>query len=204
MLTCLVSEQSAKTIASTCNSWPTHHPSHARRPIKCGCTPSDFSTILSTDPLLNYAGTTSPLEADNSGASVCAQNPIPAGSDCRYVIVPTATGSSTPQIEPLSGSEANSYTQTDSTTTSTTTGSTVSYNTGFSFGGGVLLANLKTADTWTWSDSESVGSSTTQANSMALTLKTSTAGCQEDANVYEDTVYHTFVFQIPTGITSCP
>ena len=171
---------------------------------QCGCTPADFTTLLSTDSLLNSPGTTSPLEADGSGASVCGQNPVPAGSDCRYVIVPIEAGSTTPLIESLSGSQANAYTQTDATNSTVTTGKSNSYSTGFSFGGGILLASVTTTDTWNWTDYQSVGSSTGQANSLALTLKTSTAACQEDVNIYEDTIFHTFTFQVPTGITSCP
>jgi len=62
---------------------------------------------------------------------------------------------------------------------------------------------LKTSDTWTWTDSESIGNSTTQGNTMTVTLKTTTAGCEENVNIYEDTLYHTFAFQVPTGYTGC-
>jgi len=38
---------------------------------------------------------------------------------------------------------------------------------------------------------------------MTVTLKTTTAGCEENVNIYEDTLYHTFAFQVPTGYTGC-
>lgn len=180
---------------------------------QCGCTPDDFAGILATDPLLNYSSVTgtvnpypdtvSPLSLDGSGSSVCGQNPIPAGSDCRYVIVPISAGSTTPQFLPLTGSGSNTYQQTDSTTSSLSTGATTSYNTGFSFGGGSLLASANFKATWTWTDSESTGTTNGSANSLAILLKTSTASCNQNVNVFEDTVYHTFAFQVPTGNFGC-
>ncbi|MGA2674837.1 MAG: hypothetical protein ABSE99_16590 [Terracidiphilus sp.] len=180
---------------------------------QCGCTPSDFVAILQTDPLLNYngttytanpyPGTTSPLETDASGASVCDQNPVPSTADCRYVIVPIEAGSNTPQFVPLSGSAGYTYQQSDSTSTSETLGESSSYNVGISYATGPAFASLKTSDTWTWTDSESIGNSTTQGNTMTVTLKTTTAGCEENVNIYEDTLYHTFAFQVPTGYTGC-
>jgi hypothetical protein len=41
-------------------------------------------------------------------------------------------------------------------------------------------------------------------NTMSLTLNTSTAGCVENVSLYEDTLFHTYAFQIPTGIAGCP
>jgi hypothetical protein len=199
-------EQAASSSPST--------PTYCTQANQCGCVPSDFVNILQTDPLLNYNGTTftatpyagteSPLELDGSGASACAENPVPSGDDCRYVIVPTTAGSTTPLFEPLSGSDGVIYGVTDATTHTETTGHTISHSVGLSFGGGVLLASLVTKDTWTWTDGETVGSVNGTANTMNVTLKTSTAGCDENVNIYEDTLYHTFAFQIPTGIITCP
>ncbi len=181
---------------------------------QCGCAPSDFVQILQTDPLLNYNGTTfsatpyagteSPLELDASGASVCAENPVPTTANCRYEIVPIAKGSTTPTFETLSGSAGITFTQSDATTTTETIGGSKSTNVGISRGGGVIFASLKIADTWTWTDSESTGTSTSEGNSMSVTFKTSDTDCEENVNIYEDTVYHTYAFQVPTGITTCP
>jgi hypothetical protein len=188
---------------------------------QCGCAPSDFVEILQADPLLNYNGTTytaspdpgteSPLEADalatssgpGSGASVCAENPVPTKANCRYEIVPIDKGSTTPLFEPLSGSAGVTYTISDATNTTETIGGSTSWNVGISFGGGVLVASLVTKDTWTWTDSESTGTSAGSGNTMQVLLKTSTAACDENVNIYEDTMYHTFAFQVPT-LTACP
>jgi hypothetical protein len=181
---------------------------------QCGCVPSDFVNILQTDPLLNYSGTTytaspyagteSPLQLDISGVSICGEDPVPTNANCRYEIVPVATGSTTTTFEPLSGSAGVTYAVSDATNKAETTGGSTSWNVGLSFGGGVLVASLKTADTWTWTDSESTGTSSGTGNSMQVTLKTSDTDCVENVNIYEDTEYHTYAFQVPTGITTCP
>jgi hypothetical protein len=197
-------------------------PTYCTQANQCGCVPSDFVTILQTDPLLNYSGTTytaspyagteSPLEEDStattsgpgSGPTVCGENPVPETANCRYVIVPIATGSTTPLFEPLSGSAGVNYTISDSTGTAETLSASQSTSVGVSYSSGFLFGNLTIADTWTYTDSESIGSSTGTANTMEVTLATSTAACDENVNIFEDTLYHTFAFQVPTGITSCP
>jgi len=180
---------------------------------QCGCTPADFAPILAQDPLLNYntstytanpyPGTTDPTVLDGSGQSICEQNPIPTNADCRYIIVPFEKGSTTPQFEPLSGSQALTYQQSDTTTSTFTTGSSTSNSVSVSFTAGPFFAQLKDQDTWTWTDMESTASTNGQGNTMSLTLKTSTAGCQENVNLFEDTVFHTFVFQVPSGNFGC-
>jgi hypothetical protein len=181
---------------------------------QCGCVPSDFVGILQTDPLLNYNGTTlaaspyngtvDPLTLDPSGISVCGENPVPTTASCRYQIVPITTGSTTTLFEPLSGDTYPTVTVTDATSTTETTGHIDTHSVGLSFGGGVLVASLVTKDTWTWTDGESWGKIDGTANSMSVTLKTSNADCVENVNIYEDTEFHTFAFQVPTGITTCP
>jgi hypothetical protein len=195
---------------------------------QCGCTPADFSGILQTDPLLNYdsttytanpyPGTESPLDADNlptssgpgSGPSTCELNTVPHTANCRYVIVPapntntqqTANDPAVPLTAPLSVSQQSGTTYSDSTTTSETLGGSTSSSLGVSVQAGNSI-NVKVMDTWTWTDGESVGSSTSSANSLSVTLKTSTVGCSENASFYEDTLYHTYAFQVPSGNTAC-
>lgn len=182
---------------------------------QCGCTPADFATIMEQNPLLGYnpstyttsppSGTVTPLAYDNSGEVACgyyqpAGYQIPSGSDCRYVIVPQA-GTNVPYELSLNGAQSETYTHSDSATTSFTTTANQSYNTGFSLTAGPLVASLKDQYTWTWTDSEGIGTSTGGTNTMSVTLNTSNANCQEDVSLYEDTLYHTYVFQAPS---SCP
>jgi len=189
---------------------------------QCGCTPADFVGILQTNPLLNYssvtytanpyAGTSSPLQANASPVTICGLNAVPTTADCRYVVVPspgtntpeTATENAVPMTELLEGGiQSPAITLTDSTTTAETIGGSTSLSTSFTYGGTFLLGSIKVTDTWTWTDSESVGNSYGSANSMAVTLKSSTTACDEDVSIFEDTVYHTFVFQVPADIQNC-
>jgi hypothetical protein len=183
---------------------------------QCGCVPSDFAGILATDPLLNYpaqpyAGTVYPLEADSlpstsgpgSGPTVCGENPIPANSNCRYVIVPIGTGSTTPEIQQLTGGGKNQFQQSDSTTSTLTTGSSFSDNVGVTLQVGPLLFQEKQQLTWTWTDMESTGNSTSEGNTMTVMFQTLTTDCDENVSIFEDTVYHTFAFQVPTGANGC-
>jgi hypothetical protein len=180
---------------------------------QCGCAPSDFAQILAQDPLLNYSSTESPLNADSSGTTVCA-DPTTT-SKCRYVPVPVAAGSTTQVTELLEGPNTvggnvpvNTFSQTDSTQTTQTLTETDSYTVTFSekssfmfLGTGVSFEN---ADQWTWTNSESTGKINGSANEMTVTLSSSTVGCEQEIPIFEDTVYHTFVFQQPAGNTSCP
>ena len=102
----------------------------------------------------------------------------------------------------------NTFTQTDSTQTTETLSETTSYNVGYSWdvmwkplGTGV---DVRSATMFTWSNTESVGESNGTAHAMTVTLSSSTVGCFQDIPIFEDTVYHTFVFQQPTGNSSCP
>ncbi len=185
---------------------------------QCGCTPADFLPILEMDALLNidpstyqpyastptgYVGTTDPVTLDKSGTTTCSENPIPEGSDCRYVVIAQAGGTS-PIYETLNVNDPVNYTQTDQGVLALTTGSSYGQNTSLSIGGGFFFT-LKVTDTWSWTDSESTTSSSGTSNSMQLQLKTTTAGCSEPVSIYEDTLYHTFVFQVPDDWqTVCP
>jgi hypothetical protein len=194
---------------------PNNPPQICNQQNQCGCVPSDFSAILAMDPFLQYnpatyqanplAGTVDPIDLDASGLTICGQNPIPAGSDCRYVAVPVQMGSVTPQPVPLNGSANNSFTQSDSTTSALTTTASQSYSTGITMSSNWFkLFGASSSQTWTWTDSESTGHSTGQGNTMSVNLSTTTPACDEYVNIYEDTLYHTFAFQVPTGVADCP
>jgi hypothetical protein len=179
---------------------------------QCGCTPSDFTTILAQDPLLNYGPTDSPLNADTSGANSCGVCPSPTAS-CRYVPVADGLNSCIPLFEYLKGPATqggiiptNQFTASDqnqkATTLSETYSHTVSNSVEQSFS--LLGISLRDTNTWTWTDSESLGKINTNAHSMSVNFASSTVACDQLIEVFEDTVYHTFVFQQPQGDTSCP
>jgi hypothetical protein len=91
----------------------------------------------------------------------------------------------------------------DSSATTETLGGSDGNSLSVTVGGGPLALNLKDQATWTWTENQSVGNTYGTANSMALTLKSTTATCDENVSIFEDTEYHTFVFQIPTGNLGC-
>jgi hypothetical protein len=200
-------------LAAICAN-PTYYPNSCTAANQCGCVPSDFAPILAQDLLLNYSSTESPLNADTSGAAGCGL-PTPAKASCRYVPVPTAPGSDVQEVELLSGPDEvggtrpiNSFTQTDSNTTTQTYSESLANTVGFSWqqnwmflGSGI---SLKNAEQFTWTSSESTGEINGYANSMAVSLSSSTVDCYQEVPVFEDTVYHTFVFSQPAGNTSCP
>jgi hypothetical protein len=181
---------------------------------------ADTGQALLPGPVSPYAGTVSPLDADSlptssgpgSGPTACGLNTISTPANCRYVVVPefgtntpqTATANAVPQTEFMQGGiSAPAITITDGTTTAETTGSSTGYSLTLAAGGGPKVFNLKVQNTWTWTDNQSVGNSYGTANSMSVLLKSSTATCNEEVSIYEDTVYHTLVFLVPNNITGC-
>lgn len=178
---------------------------------QCGCTPSDFAGILSQDPMINATTADNPLNFTTSGASTCGSPTFTA--NCRYVPVPASPGSSIPMTTLLSGPNCsgcnrpiNAYTQTDSTSSTQTYSESVSDTVSFSrkFGTGPIGGNVTLQNSWTWTNSESVGATNGVSNQLQYSLSSSTTGCYQDVLVYEDTVYHTFVTRQAPGNTSCP
>jgi hypothetical protein len=208
----VVDGQTLPGLASICAN-PTYYPNSCTQANQCGCVPSDFATILAEDPLLKYSSTESPLNADTSGAAACT-NPK-ASASCRYVPIMVANGSDTQVTELLSGPDdpggnipVNTFVQTDSTQTAQTYSQSYAYTVNYSWeqmwkplGTGL---SIRSATQFTWTDNETTGAINGTANSMTVTLSSSTVDCYEDIPIFEDTVYHTFVFQQPAGNTSCP
>ena len=205
--------QTLPGLANVCANLITGYPGSCTQANQCGCVPSDFTPILNLDPLLNFTSTQSPLNADISGAAACA-NPT-SSSNCRYVPVTVAPGSSVQVNELLAGPQqvggnipVNTFTQTDSNQTTLTETDTVADTVGMTiehvFKPLVGNFGLRNQTQWTWTHSQSTGVINGRAHTMSVTLSSSTVDCSEQIPIFEDTVYHTFVFQQPAANPSCP
>ena len=204
----VVDGQTLPGLAAMCASHP-YYPNSCTLGNQCGCVPSDFAAILANDPLLNYSSTESPLNADTSGATACTN---PSSSDsCRYVPMLSNAQQITEQLmgpeDPGGNIPVNTFLQSDATQTTNTLSETTSYTSGSSeavmwtpLGTGPRLMSMSM---FTWGNTESVGESNGSAHTMTVTLSSSTVGCSQDIPIFEDTVYHTFVFQQPSGDNSC-
>lgn len=150
----------------------------------CGCVASDFTAILANDPLIGTAQTTQPSQVDLN----------------RYIFINSALleGPECTGCDPVQNTIAVS----DSSLNSTTESSSVSYSVGYSVGGTIGISVFGTGgklqitdtNTFTWTNSESYGSSNGTAHSATVTLGSSSVDCSEIIDVYEDTAYHTFAF----------
>lgn len=188
-------------------------PSECTQANQCGCRPADFANILARDPLLSYGSTESPLNADGSGATACGELPTPATDlDCRYLPVPAQSGSDIQLTESLVGpsctgcnAPGNSFSLTDSNMATQTYSTSFSWGVSYSWKAGVgNIASWSAGNSFEWTNSESSGAINGHANSMSDTLKSSTVDCVQQIPIFYDTVYHTFVFQQPSGDSSCP
>ena len=105
----------------------------------------------------------------------------------------------------LSGTTENGTSQTVSDSSILTSGSSSSYTTGIVVSGSTLAGGLKVTNQWTWQNFESTGKSSGGFNQINVLLETSNVGCQENVSLYEDTLYHTVVFQTPqdNSLTGC-
>jgi hypothetical protein len=210
----LVNGQHLPGLGNICASNQAYQNNTCTLANQCGCVPSDFAPILAQDPLLNFGPTDSPLGANTSNATACT-NPSSTAS-CRYVPVMVANGSGTQITELLAGPQSvggnlpvNTFTQTDATQTSQTLSQSVSHTVGVTLNTTIDLGfgphfGLSNANTFTWTSNESTGTINGSSNSMSVTFSSSTVGCNQNIPVFEDTVYHTFVFQQPAGNASCP
>jgi hypothetical protein len=208
----VVNGQTLPGLANICAN-PIYYPNSCTLANQCGCVPSDFSAVLNQDPLLNFTATESPLNANTSSAALCT-NPAPTAS-CRYVPIMTTNDGTTQVVELLQGPDdaggnnpVNTFSQTDSTQTTQTLSESITYSVGYSwdvkwdFAGSGL--DFKSQTLFTWGNSESAGKINGSAHQMSVSLSSSTVGCSEYIPIFEDTVYHTFVFQGQAGDTSCP
>ncbi len=179
---------------------------------QCGCTPSDFAPILAQDPLVYYSGIQNPLNANNDDSSVCGELPgLPSGFNCRYVPVPDPDNPSIQEFETLSGPDTpggdlihNLFQQGENRGSTITQGTQQSESAGVSVGGHSKLGGFKlsVSDTFTWTQQQSTGTSNGSGVNLSVDLCSSTVGCGETVYVYEDTIFHTFVFA--GADNSCP
>jgi hypothetical protein len=208
----VVDGQTLPGLANICAK-PTYYPSSCTLANQCGCVPSDFTTVLAQDPLLNYTSTESPLGANTSSSTLCT-NPA-ATASCRYVPIMTINDGTTQVVELLQGPDdvggnnpVNTFAQTDTTQTNQTLSQSISYSVGYSWDVKWMFAgsglDFKSQPQFTWGNTESAGEINMSAHQMSVSLSSSTVGCSEYIPIFEDTVYHTFVFQGQVGDTSCP
>jgi hypothetical protein len=187
-----------------------YYPNSCTLANQCGCVPSDFTNILAADPLVNYSESENPLSLDTSGVTACT-NPS-SSAKCRYVPIMTTNNGSTQVSELLAGPEcsgcnipSNMFSQTDSTQTTQTLSE--AFTETVSYGWSVTLpgnSGLKSTNQFSWTQSESTGAINGTSHTMSVTLSSATVGCYEDIPIFMDTVFHTFVFYMPSGNTSCP
>lgn len=158
------------------------------------CVASDFTAIVNSDPLVNFSPTENPTSVNGT-------------NNTRFVEIYSSEPLSGP---PYSGADpvVNSWNATDSSQTTDTWTGGYSYTAGLTTGGGFSILGfgltVTNTDTLTWSYSESVGETNGRSHEMGITLESSTVACSEDVAVFEDTVFHTYAFQQPTGNTTCP
>ncbi len=155
----------------------------------CGCTPDDFKEILMQDPLLYpFSANATPDKADikrfsNLQTSIFLDGGAPVKNT--FTITDTRTGA-------VSISEQQTVT------------------TGFSFsdkfGGhkndqGVLVGvtlGFQDNTTFMFTNSAMLTVSDSLARAESITLGSSTSGCDEFLDIYEDEIFHTFI-TVPSG-----
>jgi hypothetical protein len=155
------------------------------------CVSNDFAAILATDPIISITSNTSPAQIDPK--RYFALNPPP--SPFPFLEFGTSDG----------------LTLTDQSQTAQTQTETTSYSTSWSSEEGVNIRQvpvdfslqLRETDTFTWTQSVGLTNFSGTSHQMNLTLATSTSGCDEAIDVYEDYDYHTFV-SVPASTPPVP
>jgi hypothetical protein len=130
--------------------------------------------VLAINPLLGYYGTINPTNANTS-------------TDIRYQAIPNLQN----MTLDTSGQTGN---QNDNTSRAETASGSTAESVGISFKEGFLGVSWGQSNTVTWTQSHSYGSITGAANVMNVSLLSTTLLCTQNVSVYEDTVFHTFVF----------
>jgi len=165
----------------------------------CGCTAADFAPFVQQDPFFN------PSIPNPTIANINAADPNNAR------MVPVLNNQGNNLMPTLQYGESQTVMLTDQYNTSQTYSHTISKTEGISIGynsknpgsGGSTSSggnNNPLSFDWTNSASatesytESIGTSQGTSHTQSLFLETTNASCFDPVNVFEDTVFHTFVF----------
>jgi hypothetical protein len=163
---------------------------------QCGCVPSDFKNILAADLLLGFSNSESPLNANttaNPNRFVLIGNALLEG--------PAEKGGTTP-VDSVSLSDAEQVAETYT--------QSLAYSVGYSWDANWEISgngpSLTSTSQWTWTNTESIGEVNGTAHTMIGNLSSVTVACDENVTYFEDTLFHTYVFQQPTMAenSSCP
>jgi hypothetical protein len=161
------------------------------------CTAADFADILKQDPLIFPFGLSDPDTSPSTVDSVRFQQIFSPLQELLFL---------DPDVR-------NTFSLTDSEAIGRSVSSTVQTSVGFvatdSTGihiGPIPAFNLgvRVTDTFTFTEAVSLAVSTTASHQQQATLATSNGGCFEDINIFEDTVFHSFVLvPPPPSPTAC-
>jgi hypothetical protein len=155
----------------------------------CGCVPNDFATILAEDPLIGVSQTTAPTTVDSNRFVyvdyVTLQGPAQQGGG--------------PVTETFTQTDSNLSSYTNSVTHSHGVGFTGNNNWNFAINGTGFTLSVSNTNTFEWSETQSYGTSNGTAHTASVTMGSSKVGCYEYVDVYEDTVFHTYTFALPSN-----
>jgi hypothetical protein len=155
------------------------------------CVSSDFTQILATDPIISITSDTPPSQIDSKRYFQLNPEPSP--------------------LPYLEHGTTDTITLTDQNQSDETQTETTQYQTTFStIWGGTSSATpvdwtlqFMITDTFTWTQMVSLDNFSGTSHQMSLVLGTSTSGCDEPIDVYEDYNYHTFV-AVPASTPPAP
>jgi hypothetical protein len=168
----------------------------------CGCTAQDFIKMVNMDPFFDPNIPTKTIDGINTADP----------DNARFVpVLDVSGGDLMPQIQ---SNATTTVALTDSYNHSVTYSNTVSNTETISLGydskNPAAFFNptpfdLKDTESMTWSMTKSSGSSNGIAHTQSLTLATTNPQCNEPVNIFEDTLYHTFVFENGSNAANpCP
>jgi hypothetical protein len=166
-------------------------PSECTQANACGCVPSDFAQILATDPLTSLTSDQSPVQIDSKRFFPLNPSPEP---------IPFLEGPTTPK----GVDTTETFTLMDSQQQAKQQTETTQYSTAFTYTNGIggdsdplapvdWTLKFSVTDTFTWQQTVSLTNTSGTSHQMSLTLGSSTYGCNEAIDIYEDYDYHTFI-----------